>query len=161
MDNTYFIGTITSTHKLTGTIKLHTSFPIIEELKGFTVIAKNKDDVKLLTISNIKGLNGKKILLDFNEINNIDEAKKIVNYDLYIRKDLIPDYYEEESIISYKVYNKDEYIGLVTDIMDNTVYDILIVKNEDKEKLIPYIDVFVKEVDDDNKKIIVELIEGM
>lgn len=44
--------------------------------------------------------------------------------------------------------------------MENKAQDILVVKGE-KEILIPFIDVFVKEIDDEREEIQVELIEGM
>lgn len=46
--------------------------------------------------------------------------------------------------------------------MQTNAHDILVVEDEnEKEILIPYISVFVKNIDDEKQKIDVELIEGM
>lgn len=161
MDNTYFIGNITSTHRLGGTLKLSSSFYLLEEIKGLSILAVNENEILIFNVKDVRILNNKKALIDFAEINNIDEAKKIVGYKIYIRKDLVPEYIEDENLISYKVYEKENYIGMVVDTMETAAHDILIVENGKKEILIPYIDVFVKEIDDNNMIIKVELIEGM
>lgn len=77
MENLYLLGILSTTHKLDGTIKLSTNFEAIEELKDMQVIAIKDNDTKLLTILEINNFNGKKALINFKEINSIDEAKKL------------------------------------------------------------------------------------
>lgn len=162
MEELIFIGNITSTHRLDGTLKVNTTFPLLNDIVGLNVIIQNKDgDIKVLKIKEIKGITNKRALFSFENISNIDDAKKILSYKIFIRKDLVPDYEEDETVLGYSVYNKNEYIGLVEDILETAAHDILIVMKDEKEIMIPYIDVFVLEVNDENKRIEVELIEGM
>ena len=162
MDETYFIGNLISTHRLGGTLKINSSFYLLEDIKGLSVLATNNAKISILTVKDIRIINDKKALIDFVEINSIDEAKTLIGYKIYIRKDLVPDYEEEENLISYKVYQNNEYIGMVVDIMQTSAHDILVIEDDNqKEILVPYIDVFVKEIDDDNESINVDLIEGM
>lgn len=159
MDNTYYIGKISTTHRLFGTVKLSTNFQNIEQLIEKDVIISKDDDIQLLKIKDIKSFNGKKALVDFYNITKLEDAKKILNYSLYIRKDLIEDFDDFYDIIGYRVFYENKDLGEVKDIMETSAHDILVVG--DKEILIPYIDVFVKNIDDDKKIIEVELIEGM
>ena len=162
MDKTYFIGNLISTHRLGGTLKINSSFYLLEDIKGLSVLATNDAKISILTVKDIRIINDKKALIDFVEINGIDEAKTLIGYKVYIRKDLVPDYEEEENLISYKVYQNNEYIGMVVDIMQTSAHDILVIEDDNqKEILVPYIDVFVKEIDDEHKNINVALIEGM
>ncbi|CAM3159770.1 ribosome maturation factor RimM [Streptobacillus ratti] len=162
MENLILIGTITGTHRLLGTVKVNTIFPLLEELKDLNVIIKNDfNDVKIAKVEDVKGITGKRALLDLDKIKNIDEAKALIGYKIYVRADLIPEYEEEESVIGYNVLNNSENIGEVVDIMDTAAHSILVVVKEEREVLIPFIDVFVKEIDDSQKIIKVELLEGM
>lgn len=77
-----------------------------------------------------------------------------------IRKDLLPHYEEEKSVIGYEVFENKERIGEVVDILETSAHDILVIEGV-KEILVPFIDVFVKNIDDDSEVIEVELIEGM
>ncbi|WP_066899588.1 ribosome maturation factor RimM [Streptobacillus notomytis] len=162
MENLILIGTITGTHRLLGTVKVNTIFPFLEELKNLNVIIKNDfNDIKIAKVEDVKGVTGKRVLLDLDKIKNIDEAKSLIGYKIYVRSDLIPEYEEEQSVIGYTVLNDLENIGEVVDIMDTAAHSILVVVKEEKEVLIPFIDVFVKEIEDDKKVIKVELLEGM
>lgn len=161
MDNLYLLGILSTTHKLAGTLKLSTNFSNIDKLEGLPVVAIKDNDIIMLTIKEISNYNGKKALINFNEINSIDEARKILSYKLYIRDDLISDY-EIQNEIGYNVYENNYLIGQVIDIMTTNAHDILVIESDKGEEiLIPYIDVFVKEIDDDKKSIKVQLIEGM
>ena len=147
IDNLIYVGTITGTHRLLGTVKLKTSFSLISEIIGFDVILKKDND--------------KRVLIDFESIKNMDNAKEYIGYNVYIRKDLVPDYEEELSLIGFKVYDKNEYIGDVIDILETAAHDILIINNDTDEIMVPMVDEFIKKIDEKEKLINTELIEGM
>ena len=162
MEDTYLVGTVKGTHHLAGTVKVNTSFSLIEDLENKKVILKKDYDIKLLTLKKVKNFNGSRALLDFYEINNIDLAKNLNGYQIYIRKDLVPEYEEEISVIGYAVYDKGLKIGVVENILETSAHDILEIRTLDnKEIMVPFIDVFVTEIDDNNKNIFISLIEGM
>ncbi len=52
-------------------------------------------------------------------------------------------------------------IGIVASIYNNGRHDILNIDYNGKNVAIPYVDAFIKDVDIDNKVIIVELIKGL
>lgn len=160
MDNTYYVGHVTTTHKLVGAVKISTKFPIIDEIVDMQLLATKGKDSKILTVKKVEGITKSKAILSFEEIKNIDEAKKLVGFHLNIRKDLLPHYEEEKSVIGYEVFEKEETVGRVIDILETSAHDILVIEG-DKEILVPFIDVFVKNIDDDKNIIEVELIEGM
>lgn len=161
MEDTYLIGVIKGTHHLGGTVKISTIYDFIENLIGEKVILEKDGNIILVTLKNVKGIVNGRALLDFEQIQNLEDAKKLISYKIYVRKDLISDFEEiEESIIGYNVYDKDKYIGEVTDIIETAAHEILEVNGE-KEILIPFIDVFVLKIDDDKRIIYTDLIEGM
>ena len=58
--------------------------------------------------------------------------------------------------------NKDKkYIGNVVDVIEGNANDVLVVKNEDDELLIPFSKNIVKKCDLHKNEIIIEPIEGL
>ncbi|VWL85061.1 ribosome maturation factor RimM [Oceanivirga miroungae] len=160
------IGKITRTHNLNGAVKVNSSFIRIKDLIGEKVLVENEKDTKILSIKNVKTVNEKMHILSFVEIKDINEAKDLIGFNIKIRDDLMPEINEDElyveDLISFKVYDKNTYIGDVVDVLETAAHDILTVVDKDREVLIPYVeDVFIKNIDIKEKKIEVNLLEGM
>jgi 16S rRNA processing protein RimM len=51
----------------------------------------------------------------------------------------------EDSFIDHEVYDGDESLGLVIDVMNNPAHPILVVATTSGSRLIPYVDHFVKD----------------
>ncbi len=168
MDNNLVtIGTVVGTHHLTGTVKINSIFEEIDAIIGERVLLEKGDARKLLTIKSVKRLNDKKLMLNFVEINNIEQAKEINGFQIKIRRDLLPEKNENEfyikDLLGVSVYENDEKIGEVLDVMETAAHEILIVKDivSKEEIMIPLVEQFVEEIDFKNNKINVVLIEGM
>ncbi len=166
-NNLVIIGTIVGTHHLTGTVKVNSIFEEIDVILGEKVLLEKGDIRKLLTIKNAKKLNEKKLMINFVEINNIEQAKEINGFQIKIRRDLLPEKNENEfyikDLLGVSVYENGEKIGEVLDVMETAAHEILIVKDivSKEEIMIPLIEQFVEEIDFKNNKINVVLIEGM
>ncbi len=167
MDNLVIIGTIVGTHHLTGTVKVNSIFEEFDVIVGERVLLEKGDVRKLLTIKNAKRLNEKKLIINFVEINNIEQAKEINGFQIKIRRDLLPEKNENEfyikDLLGIDVYENDEKIGEVLDVMETAAHEILIIKDtvSKEEIMIPFIEQFVEEIDFKNNRINVKLIEGM
>ena len=127
-----------------------------------------KDDKKrLLTVKNVKRLNEKKAILDFEEIGNVDSAKELNGYKVKIRRDLLPEKSEDDfyvkDLFGLEVFSENNKIGEIVDVMETAAHNILIIEDIDtkKEIMIPLIDEFVTKIDFPNGKIEVTLIDGM
>ena len=84
------IGTISGTHHLKGALKANSFFEELDVLPGNKVIAEGKNGTKkLFTIKEVSRLNEKKIVLEFEEINNKTEAQLLNGFKLYIRRELL------------------------------------------------------------------------
>jgi len=75
-------------------------------------------------------------------------------------KELNEDIIFNEELIGYEVYN-DKYLGKVVKLMKNKLYDILVIKKNEIENLIPNIEEFVIKIDSKEKKIYIKEIEGL
>lgn len=108
---------------------------------------------------------GEKVTIKFEDINTVEDAKRIGGKKAFLQKSLRPDlpsdqYYDDE-IIGFTV--QDEAAGLIgtlQEIIAAGANRLLVVKKESNEVLIPENGPFIKEVVKDKKTILVELPEG-
>ncbi|WP_067139255.1 ribosome maturation factor RimM [Oceanivirga salmonicida] len=160
------IGIIKGTHHLQGALKVNTGFLHFDKIKGEKVLIEAFKGMQILTIKDFKKMTDKKYIITFEEVSNVTDAKELIGASIKIRKDLLPkidkDEYYTDDLISFRVYSDNEYIGDVIDIMETSAHDILVVQNNEKEVLVPFVqDVFIVNIDFENQKIDINLLEGM
>jgi len=107
-----------------------------------------------------------KLILKFEGCDSIEQAEKMVGCEVLIpEEELIPpeeDYYYIFQLIGIKVYSsRGDFLGDIKDVMCTGGTDILVVKKEEKEYLIPMAEEFLKELDLKNKQMTIELPEGL
>ena len=167
MENLVNIGTIVGTHHLRGSVKINSIFENIELIQNERVLLEKNNKKRLLVVKNVKRLNGKKVILDFEGIDNVDSAKELNGYKVKIRRDLLPEKSEDnfyiKDIFGLEVFSENKKIGEIVDVMETAAHNILIIEDIDskKEIMIPLIDEFVTKIDFPNGKIEVALIDGM
>lgn len=152
------IGKIVNTHGLKGEVKIISDFKYKNLVfkKNFVFHVNNE---KLI----VKSYRKHKMfdMVTFDLIDDINNVLKYKGKDIYInREDIKEKIILNEDYIGLEVYS-DRYIGIVEEIMKNPAHDILVVNNNGKINLIPNVEEFVKSVDVDNKKIIINEIEGL
>lgn len=162
------IGQIVNTHGLKGELRIVSNFPYKELVfkPGFKVYVGKRNDLCI-----INSYRKHKIydMVTFEGIDDIDSAIAYKGDYVYIdRLDLEIDGYLNEDIIGFDVYNIDEEntelesVGILKDVVNNGAQDILVINSKDDEKImVPFVDEYVKKVDLDNKKIVIQAIEGL
>ena len=63
--------------------------------------------------------------------------------------------------VDYVIYNNNSIIGKIIDIVENKNQDLFEVVVNEKRILIPIVDEFIVNIDNDNKKIVMNLPEGL
>jgi 16S rRNA processing protein RimM len=106
------------------------------------------------------------LIISFYDIIDVATAAKYRNSTLNIKKETLPPlkkgvfFYEQ--IIGLSVYSSDGImIGKIEDILETGSNDVYIVKDKDKEYLIPAIKNVVKEIDLKEKRMVIEIIDGL
>jgi len=98
-------------------------------------------------------------------INSEDLAKKLAGVEIYTENNLIKSEVLEKNdnyiFIGHVIYNNNSIIGKIIDIVENKNQDLFEVVVNEKRILIPIVDEFVVNIDNDNKKIIMNLPEGL
>ena len=161
------IGQIVNTFGIKGFVKI---YPYVDDISRFDnlkkVHIKSKKDEKELQIEEVK-YQKNMVLVKFKGIERIEDAEKLRNYYVEInRADAIPleeGQYFIADLLGLDVYlDTGEKLGILEDIYNTGSSDIYVVKNElGKQFLLPYIDEVVKQINLEEGKIIVHIIEGL
>lgn len=106
------------------------------------------------------------VLVTIEGIEDMNAAERMKNVYLYARREDFPPLPEGEyyliDLMGLEAETVDgERIGEVCDILEQTAQNLLVVKNGEKEVLIPKCDAFIDRVDFDEKKIYIKPIEGL
>jgi 16S rRNA processing protein RimM len=132
---------------------------------GLRITLEKGDNRRDFEIEYIKPLRGR-IGLKLAGIDSEEKASAWTGAEVLLdRKNLEPlgnDEFYHFEIEGARVYDEDgTYIGTVKQLADTPGNDILIVRADDKEIMIPFIKAIVKTVDVENKRIVISPIEGL
>lgn len=161
------IGQIVNTNGIKGFLKIN---PFTDDIKRFnklkTIYIVTKKELTEFTIEEVK-YNKNMVLLKLKGIDSIEEAEKYKNCYIKInKKDIVKlpkDSYFIFDLIGCKVYTQNqEFLGEVDDIFSTGSNDVYVVKDEKgKQILLPAIASVIKQIDIKDKKIVINLIEGL
>lgn len=155
-----FYSKITGIHGIRGEVETtfkdksyFASLPILN--KNIPIIINNKEYI----ILKVKKKN-KSFVFQIKDIENIDDAKKLIGFDIYIDSKYLPeldsDTFYEAELIGYKIIDLDNKIyGKILDIYNlpsNYVFNILIEENN-KIISIPFVKAYFGKADKINKTI--------
>ncbi len=157
-----YLGKIVGTHGIKGEIKILSDFKYKNKIfkKGFKLyIGPEKIEEIILSYRHHKIFD----MIVLNNFNSINDVLKYKGYNVFINKeDLIlnNDEFLNEDIIGLSVYILEQYIGIVKKI-DKLPKEILIVENDKKHYLIPYVSDIIECINLKERKIIVKDIKGL
>lgn len=165
--NNLEIGQIVNTFGIKGFVKVN---PWVNDIERFDdlkkIYIKIRKELKELEIEEVK-YHKNMVLLKFKGIDTVEQAETLRNAYLEIdRKDAIPleegTYFIADLLESEVYSDTGDKLGILDDIYNTGSNDIYVVKNElGKTILLPGIPDVIKEVDIENKKIIVHLLKGL
>ncbi|WP_281665525.1 ribosome maturation factor RimM [Gemella morbillorum] len=163
------VGKIVNTHSLKGEVKVISSTDFEEERfkKGSKLlITRGNQLIREVVVQSYR--NHKNFLLvKFEGIDSVEEAEKLKNLQIKIDSDEVGELEENEfyfhEIIGCQVFDEnDRNLGEIIDILTPGANDVWVIKGEEgKEILIPYIEDVVKQIDITNKKVNIEVMEGL
>ena len=161
------IGQIVNTRGLRGEVKVNSFSQDSKRFEKLDVIyIKENNELKSYKIEKVT-YNKNQVILKLENINHIDYAEKLRNKYIYVKKSQLEELpegvYYISDLIGLDVYDeKNNYLGKVDDIFSTKSNDVYVIKNElGVNKLLPGTDEVIKDIDLDNKKIIVNLIKGL
>lgn len=168
--NYFNVGKIVNTHGIRGEVRVisRTDFPEERYAPGSSLalfMPGSKTPIHLTVASHRQHKNFD--LLTFENHSSINDVEKYRDGILKVSSEQLSELEEGEfyyhEIIGCTVFSTEgEEIGKVTEILETGANDVWTVTPETgKPHYIPYIEDIVKEIDIEEKKIVIELMEGL
>jgi 16S rRNA processing protein RimM len=166
-EDCFYLGKIVKKYSFKGEllVKLDTDDPIIYTKMELVFIDKNKNLIPFF-IERSSLHKSTLLRVKFEDIDSEEDADKLLKSELYLPLEFLPQltgnkfYYHE--IFGFEAEDLSfGLIGIIKGVNDSTNQAILEIDRNGSEILIPLIDDFIKSVDRAQKKIILEVPEGL
>ena len=159
------IGKIVNTHGIKGEVKV---YPYTDDIDNLSKVKEVFFDEKLNNKHKVKSCKIQKnmLIMKFEDINIVEDAEMLRDTNIYIVKEDISDiedtYYIEDLIGMDVIDEKESRIGTISYVFNTGANDVYEIKTLDnKDIYIPAIKDVVKKVDVKNKKMYIEMMEGL
>ena len=161
------VGVISSTHGIRGEVKV---YPTTDDPERFLdldeVILDTGREHKILEIEGVKFFKNQ-VILKFKGYDNINDIKKYLKKDLLVDREHAVELGENENFIAdlidmEVVTDEGKVLGTLTDVIETGANDVYAVKTpEGKEILLPAIRDCILDVNVDEKRMTVHVMEGL
>lgn len=157
------VGKIVNVRGIGGEVKINPYIDDTEAFRSFGYLYIKDSKVK---IKGVKFVKNNPILL-LEGVDSIEKAEALRNISVYADEEQLPalaenEYYIKDILNLSVETTAGEYLGRITDVFrpgGNDVYEVL--TEDGKKFLVPAVSQVVKEVNINEKKVVIELIEGL
>ncbi len=130
------------------------------------VYVSSKKDRQFFKVKEVKPYKGNVWLFKLEDIDTITDAERVRGFYIEIPEEevitLPEDTYFIDDLIGSRIFSEEgDFIGTLENIIEGSASDIYVVKNGEKEILIPAVKEFIKEVNVGEKRIVIKIIEGL
>ncbi len=166
-EDCYLLGKLTKTHGLKGELAIWLDVDYPEDYEELdSVLLEIKGELVPHFVEEIQ-IRPNKSIIKFEDIDTIEDAQKLVNCDIYLPEDNLPElednhqfYYHE--IIDFDIIDEVKgKLGKVLAVYTSERQDLIAMQYEGTEILIPIDDDIVKTVDREKKELYTSLPDGL
>ena len=162
------VGRVTKVHGLKGELKFYPSMGDKWIVDAKQIRLSHENPMQDFAEYHIQSIRGKDIplIIKFKKIDCVEAAEGLVGQTLYVLRDQLPDLPEDEyywfQIEGLRVYDEEgHYYGNIEEIIRTGSNDVYVVRDDEKELLLPMIDSVVKTIDLKSRKLIFHPVEGL
>ena len=160
------VGVISSTHGIRGEVKV---FPTTDDPMRFKKLKKvfldtgrERLELEVQSVRFFKQF----AIVKFKGIDNINDIEKYKGKGIFVpREDAVPldeDEYYIADLIGMEVFTEDRHFGVVKDVMETGANEVYIIESDEHgEVLIPAIRQCVLDVNVEEKKMKIRLLDGL
>ena len=126
------------------------------------MIGSSVDQSNKVNVEMINGI-GKKRKFKFSGFDSIDSAKTIIGKTIFVQTSKDSEInWISKNILNYKVIDESgNLVGHIIDVMWLPSHDAYIIEKESKEYIIPIVPEIIKQVDYENRNIIIKIMDGL
>ncbi len=160
------IGQITKTHGIKGEMAFSTENTILDEIEIPYIVLEPEGILVPFFIDNIRFKSNSTGLIQLEGVNSEEQARELVGQNIYLPNEYLDEIEENDVHVEYFIGFEviDETlgkIGTITEIDDKTENILFVVWGENDDFLIPAVEEFITEIDDQKKILRVDLPEGL
>jgi 16S rRNA processing protein RimM len=161
------IGKISKPIGTQGEVKI---LPLTDKQQRFVnlpsvYLGKNAANTELMNILKVR-FDSRQIVLCFQGIGTVEEAKKLTGCYLFVQKEnavkLQDGNYFIDDVIGCEVLTEErKNVGIITDLLTLPMNDVWVVKKDAKELLIPAVKSIIRQVDIEHKRVTIHALDGL
>jgi len=161
------IGKILGAHGINGICKIQSFAESLEIFKsGEMLLVSHPDGSQNRYEIDWSRPHSRWALLALKQVTSRDQAKSMIGCELFVERAKLPELesgvYYWFDLIGLDVYTSDDrYIGRLDSIIETGANDVYVVKDNDRETLVPALESVVQSIDLESKIMRVELPEGL
>ncbi|MDD7363364.1 MAG: ribosome maturation factor RimM [Peptoniphilus sp.] len=156
------VGKITSAHGIKGMVKVYPLTDTPERLAEIKrIFLEGEDDLRSIESASVQK---SMVLMKIEGIDTRNASERLRNVEMYIpiedRKPLEDGQFFIDDLIGLEVFDTSgNAIGAASDVLTEHGNDILVVRDGEREFLVPFVKAFIKDVTDE--RIVIDPIEGL
>lgn len=163
----FYLGKIAKKFSFKGEVLIYldTDEPELYEEMESVFVEFNKNLIPFF-IENCSLHKGDFLRVQFEDVNNEEEADKLIGCEIYLPLSMLPKlegnkfYFHE--VIGFEIEDINVGVfGIIESINDSTAQPLFEVLNGSVKLLIPMIDQFLVKIDRENKKVVMDLPDGL
>ncbi len=161
------MGQIVGVHGIKGNCKIRSYAESLSVFQSDSVVIVTTSDGRQKPYEiNWAKPHAKAALISFKGVDTRDQAEALIGCELFIEKNRLPDPEEGSyywfDLIGLDVFDDDQkYLGRLESIIQTGSNDVYVVKEDDTEILIPALESVVQKIDLKNRRMQVDLPEGL
>ncbi|QPJ63897.1 MAG: 16S rRNA processing protein RimM [Candidatus Nitrohelix vancouverensis] len=163
------VGALTKTHGLKGEIKFHPFVSDPQIIDSIHSVRLGREDAepesRVYQVDSLRG-HFPKLILKFSDVSSIEDVQAFSGRTVYVQEaDFSPlpegEYYWFE-IEGIEVFDEEgNFFGRVEEIIETGAADVYVVRDGEREFMLPMTDSIVKEVDLEQRRLIFHRLEGL
>ena len=168
LDQYISIGYTKKAHGAGGELKISIEEKYMEDFFSNEFVFLNVQSKPLpFFIENIR--RGKDLIIKLEEIDTPRQAKELTSSEVFLReKDVnekpvvIDTEFTYQKLVGFQLFDSERgALGPIIEVQENKFQDLLVIKHEEREILVPIHDDLIESVDREAKKISLQLPEGL
>ncbi len=166
-DRTITVGRITRPQGLKGEVRVSLfdgSVDVFRALKRVTAV-RSGSPPRDLTLEAVR-VHGKSVMATFTEVSDRTSAESMVGFDLEIPEEELPalepgEFYAYELEGLKVITDTGERLGVLEEVLGMPAHDVYIVRDGERELLLPATDEVIQEIDLEKGRMVVHLLDGL
>ena len=158
-------GQIVNTHGVRGEVKILSWLDSPEYLKSFATLYLREGDHQIPVKVNAARVHKQFVIAALEGVEDVNAAMALKNEPVFIDRDdaALPEgaFFFSDLFGAHVVSDAGEELGTLTDVLERPGNNVYVVRDGERERLIPAVPEFIVNTDVENGVVTVHLIEGL